>query len=284
MRIIGISIIYFGLMLLLAGATTADDASDTFTFGSRNISSSDVDATSGDITVTETNFSTTHAFKAFGELPVEYSLNVGHIDINDDVPVDLPSHLESRSLGVGVKFPAPFIEDDRYFMGLDIYPTFNTDGYTWNSGAFRIPFRTYLIYKESEEFILVGGVSVRPDYDVEAVPILGLIYKPNERLSFNFASDDPNIAYKFNEATTAVWEFNFTLEEYEVTRESQDGVVLKYQDVSTGIGLQHKFNENLQASISVGGVFNRRLEYKDDVGKVVPDASVYTEFKLTASF
>ena len=69
--------------------------------------------------------------------------------------------------------------------------------------------KTYLIYKPSEEFILVGGLSIRPDYDQTVLPLLGVIYKPNDRLSFNRASDDPNISYVLDERATAFVEFDY---------------------------------------------------------------------------
>lgn len=261
-----------------------DDPVTTITPGVKHIYSSNVQATSSEVAMTETALNFSHAFKMSSGMPVELSLDIGHIDIHYDGPVDLPSHLESRSLLTGVKFPAPFIADDRYFMGLDVKPTFNTDGYTWESGAFRVPLRAYLIYKETDDLVLVGGISVRPDYDTQVLPILGFIYKANDRLSFNMASDKPYIAYQLTEDTTLLWKFGFTLEEYEVTRGTQEGVVLKYRDISTGAGIEHRFNENLRAAVSVGGVFGRRLEYRDEVGKVIPNAGLYTDFSLTAVF
>ena len=258
---------------------------------SRHIYSSDIETTGGDIDITSSGFDLTYQFKAAGQLPVDISLEVGHKDINADTPVDLPSHLESRRLGLSTKFPAPFIEDDRFLMGLDIFPTLNTDNWDWpagslreQSGAFRIPFRSYLIFKESDDFILVGGVSVRPEYESEILPVIGLIYRPNGRLSFNFASDDPNISYQFNDATLLRWEMNYAWDEYEVTRGAQEGVVLRYQEISAGFGIEHQFNAVLKGIVSAGGVFNRRLEYKDGVGKVAPDTGFYTSVRLAAAF
>ena len=219
-----------------------------------------------------------------GQLPVEILLNIGHKDINTDSPVDLPSHLEERRLKLAVKFPVPFVSDDRFFMGIDILPTLNTDNWDWRSGAFRIPFRSYLIFKESDDFILVGGVTVRPEYEREVIPLIGLIYRPNDRLAFNLASDDPNISYKLNDATLLRWELQYAFDEYEVTRGAQEGVVLRYQEISSGFGIEHQFNETFKGTVSAGGVFNRQLEYKDDVGKVAPETGFYTSARLTASF
>lgn len=274
------------LALLAPSAGWAEEEGPQVVAGiqSRHIYPSDIEATDDDIDITSTKFDLTYKFKAAGELPVDISLDVGHKDINADTSVDLPSRLESRRLGFSTKFPAPFIADDRFFIGMDILPTLNTDNWDWESGAFRIPFRGYLIFKESDDFILVGGVTVRPEYEREVIPVIGLIYRPNDRLSFNFASDDPNISYKFNDVTLLRWELQYVFDEYEVTRGAQEGVVLQYQEISSGFGIEHQFNETFKGAVSAGGVFNRQLEYKDDAGKVAPEAGFYTSARLTASF
>ncbi len=251
---------------------------------SQHIYSSDIEATGSEIDITSTNFGLGSKFKVAGQLPVEILLNIGHKDINTDSPVDLPSHLEARRLKISVKFPAPFVSDDRFFMGIDILPTFNTDSWDWQSGAFRIPFRSYLIFKESDDFILVGGVTVRPEYEREVIPLFGLIYRPNDRLSFNLASDDPNISYKLTDRTLLRWEFQYAFDEYEVTRGAQEGVVLQYQEIASGFGIEHQFNDVFKGLLSTGVVLNRQLKYKDDVGKVAPDAGLYVNAQLTATF
>ena len=254
-------------------------------FKSRSVAASDVDAQSGNIAVQEVEFKYDLKTKAFEKLPVEFSIKINHRGIDDEVPELLPTRLESRQLGLGTKFPAPFIADEHYFVGVDIFPTLNTDDWTLKGGAFRMPVRAYLIYKRSEEFILIGGLTVRPSYDSTVLPVIGLIYKPNDHLSFNLASDSPNISYKLTEKTTLLWEFNYALEEYEVTRGGQDGVVLKYNELSTGAGLEHAFTQYMKAALGVGAVFARRIEFKnEDYGKVVPDAGVYVQARLTADF
>ncbi len=275
---------FLGMAAFLAGADETREPQVTAGIHSRHIYPGDIKATDGDIAITSADFDLTYKFKVARELPVDISFDVGHKDINADTPVDLPSHLESRRLELATKFPAPFIQDDRFFMGFDIFPTLNTDDWDWRSGAFRIPFRGYLIFKESDDFILIGGVSVRPEYDKEILPVIGVIYRPNDRLSFNFASDDPNISYKLNDATLLRWEMDYAWEEYEVTRGAQEGVVLQYQEISSGFGIEHKFNETFKGTVSAGGVFNRRLEYKDEVGKVAPDTGFYASARLTAVF
>lgn len=275
-------------MCLIFGLTSVvvaeDTAEVTATARARHTYTSDVEATGSEIAVTKTEVDGKYAFKLFEELPVEVSLGVGHIDITEDDPLDLPSRLESRRLGLSTKFPAPLIEDDRYFMGVDVFPTLNTDDGEWEAGAFRVLSRAYLIFKESDDFILIGGVSVRPEYDTPVLPVLGLIYRPNDQLSFNLAQDHPNITYQWTETTKVLVEFDYSLDEYEVTRGTQKGVVLKYREFASGFGMEHQFNESVVGALSAGAVFNRQLEYKDAVGKIAPDTGVYVSGRLTAAF
>ncbi len=262
----------------------SDENPFTVRMNSRYLPESDVNAMSGEVEIAESEFEIEYEFKAFEQLPVTLSLKQTHIDINENLPVTLPSRLEGRQFGFSTKFPIPYVDLEHYFMGVDIFPSLYTDDWDWENSAFRIPFRAYVIYKPKEEFILVGGVSVRIDYDEEVLPVIGLIYKPNDRLSFNLASDDPNITYKINDTTSVFMEFGFRFDEYEVTRNGIKGVVLKYKEASSGVGVKYGVYQNLEASLSVGGVVSRRIRFRDDVGKVEPDSVVYGRGKLEYKF
>jgi len=282
-HLVGTAVI-LSIAFLVSGPVMAEDSEVTVKAGSRYLMNSDVSNMDGEIEVTESKFSLKHKDKISGQLPFDINLNVKHIDINEDLAVDLPSHLEYRSIGVSTKFPAPCVDSDEFFVGVDVDMRMNTDDWDWETSAVRIPFRAYLIYKPEEKFVFVCGVAVRPDYDATVLPIVGMIYKPDDRWSFNFASSEPSVTYKVDDKLTAVMEFDYALDEYEVSRGLDRGVVLKYRQASTGFGLQYEMAEDVTGLFSVGGVFGRRLEYEDDNGKVEPDAAVYLKAKLEAKF
>lgn len=238
----------------------------------------------GHVQMNESSLRLQYDTKFREQLPVSLSLNFKHLNIDESLPVQLPAHLEGRSLGLGVKFPMPFVERDDLFMGFDIYPSLYTDDWDWEGGAFRLPFRTYFIYKPDDNFIFVAGAWIRVDYDSPIVPIIGLIYKPNDRLSFNLASEDPHIAYRINEQWTIFTEFRFLIDEYEVTRGQNQHVVLKYSESRAGIGCRFQPNHNFEIAFSAGGVGGRRLDYEDDNGKVVPKATEYVRLKVGLKF
>jgi hypothetical protein len=251
---------------------------------SRYVTEADVNDMPGDIQITDSRLNMSYGKTLQNLLPLLFSLNLRHIDINENLTTDLPSHLEGRQLGLGTKFPMPFVDSDVYFMGIDVFPSLYTDDWKWEDSAFRMPFRTYGIYKPNDNFVLVAGVTVRIDYDDEVLPLIGVIYKPNDRLTLNLATDEPNISYKLSRSLTAFAEVDYVLDEYEVTRNGQEGVVLKYREFSTGAGFQYAPNRFLEASISAGGVINRRLEYEDGIGKIEPDAAPYVKARMAFKF
>ena len=64
----------------------------------------------------------------------------------------------------------------------------------------------------------------------------------------------------------------------------QEGVVLKYREVHVGTGVEVAVTESVRASLSVGGMFGRSLQYRDSVGKVIIEEGFYTQLRFTAAF
>ena len=250
---------------------------------SRYIFNSDPSAGSGHLSVNESRFDFSKDFK-IRELPLTVGFTYRETGINENLDANLPSRLVAEEFQLGTRFPLPFMDSEHYFVGVDIFPSMYTDSGDFTSSAFRIPFRTYLIYKKDENFILVLGVKIRPEFDSVAIPVIGLIYKPNDRLTFNLASSDPSITYKIDDKLTALVELNENIDEYEVTRNGQEGVVFKFNESSVGGGFKYAFTKNIEAQWTTGGVFGRYMEYRDKVDKTVPDAGIYTSFKLSAKF
>lgn len=91
--------------VFLAGShVLAQESKVTVKAGSRYFMPSDVSGMDGRIEVTESKFSLKHEDEISGQLPFDVNLGIKHIDIIEDVAVDLPSHLESRSIGVSTCF------------------------------------------------------------------------------------------------------------------------------------------------------------------------------------
>lgn len=278
--VIGIS------LLMLCSPVFSKEPESKVLLESRYIVESDIEQQAGQLAIAESKFSFEHEFKLENGMPISISFRNRHTDIDGDVPaVYLPSTLEARSLGLGVKFPAPFTQSENYFIGLDVSPSMNTDG--WNrsaSSAFRIPGRAYLIYRRDENLMLIAALSIRPDFDTQIFPIIGFIYKPNDRLAFNFASDNPNVTYRVSDKTKLFAELDMVNDEYELTRSPNKGRVLIYRQYSSGFGIEHQFAPAVTGMLSTGYVFSRSIKYEDGIGKIEPEAAMYVKAKIQIRF
>jgi len=262
-----------------------EKSNDTVILESRYLPEVEVEGQSGELTTSESQFFFQHEFKVKERLPVAFSMMVKHVELNSDVTTYLPSNLVARSLGLGTKFPAPFTSSPNYFIGVDVFAQMYTDGWDeTSSSAFRMPFRTYLIYKRDDNFIVFGGLYIRPGYNSTIFPIAGFIYKPNEKLAFNIASDNPTITYQVAEKTKLLLEGDLVNEEYEVEHQGEKGRVLFYREVSVGTGVEHSFTDSITGLVTVGTVFGRQLKYEDDTGKINPDAGIYVKGRLKIEF
>lgn len=245
----------------------------------RYMPSRKVEAQSGKVKITDSDFEYSYAFKAFGKLPLELSLQQEYMSIDNTTVVELPAHLVGMSLGIETTLP--FFNFDKTYLRMDVNPSFFSDNWVFHTSSFRIPTDAYLIYQPDKKWTFVAGVAVYPDFQIPVLPILGFIYKPNDRLSFNIVPKRPNISYILNEKVTLYAEGGSALnEEYEVKKGNQTNVVLRYRESHLGAGIKYKCNKFIQSSLSVGGVFNRYLQYKDSLGKVHIKNGLYSEFRV----
>lgn len=248
----------------------------------RYIPSRSVDAMSGKIEIMESSSEYRYELKAFDKLPVKFSFDTQYIGIEDTVEVELPAHL--IGLTTDIETTLPFFKFSHTYFRLGISPAFYADDTSFTASAFRLPTRYFLIHQPNSKWTFLAGVAVYPDYEFEVLPILGFIYKPNRKLTFNIIPKRPDISYLLNERVTLFAEggaaFN---KEFEVKRDNSKNVVLRYQEGRIGSGIKYKFNKYIQSSLSIGGVFNRTLKYRDNLGKVNIKDGIYTEFRLEIS-
>jgi hypothetical protein len=248
---------------------------------------SDVHHMPGQVSLNQSDFDVKYEAIAFEKLPVKIWMDYKHLDINEDIPVDLPASLHARRFGVGTILPVPFVQSDEHFMAVDVMPSWYSEDSSFLSSAFRLPFRVYLIYKPQDAhhpFVLIAGAQIDPEADTPATPILGVNYQPNERLNIHLASTEPTITYMLDNHWAIFGEYDASLDEYDVTRGGQKGVVLKVREFAFGGGLKYRIEEWLEASLSGGLNTARRFAYRDDVGKVDVDSAPYIKFRLSMTF
>jgi len=240
-----------------------------------------LNAQPGKISVIDSAFEYSYTFKAFGQLPVEISLQSGYAGIEEkDVRVSLPANL--TNVGLGIETTLPFFKFDKTYFRMSLNPSFHSQNWEARSSAFRMPVHSFVIYQPDEKWTFIAGVAVYPDYDSPVLPIIGFIYKPNDKWTFNLIPERPTISYAVNEHLTIFAEGSISCDEYEVTKDGRKGVILTYNENYAGGGIKYSFNKYLNASISTGAVFNHYLRYEDSLGKIDIKNGQYCEFRVEA--
>jgi len=233
----------------------------------------------GKVGIIESDASASYDLKLFGKLPLLISSGINHIEINKAVPVDLPDHLIGFANDIDMILP--YFDIDKTYIDLGISPSFLSDDWSFEAQTFRMPMRSFLIYQPDEKLTFLYGVAVYPYFITEVLPILGFIYKPNERLTFDIVPDNPNITYVLNDKVMIFAEGGYNLNnEFIVTRNGSKNVALSYENLHIGGGLEFKLNKSIECSFSTGGIFDHSLEYSDEAGKVNIDKCFYMQFEI----
>jgi len=245
----------------------------------RFIGTSGADGQSGKVGVIDSAAEYSYQLKAFGKIPVQFAVASRYIGINNSTAVKLPAHLTSA--GFGIETTLPFFNLDKTYFTIGLAPSFSSDNWNFRTSSFDLLQRYFMIYQPNEKWVFVCGVDYYPRSRPQVSPIVGFIYKPNDRFTFNILPESPEISYLLNDKLTVFIQGDSTSNEYRVTKDNLKGVVLNYNEMHLGTGLRYKWNKHVTGSLAVGGVFNRSIEYRQkDIGKVAIENGFYTEFRL----
>jgi hypothetical protein len=252
---------------------------DTYT---RYMPSRPAGAQSGKIGIVDSASEYSYTLKAFGQLPVEFALGAKYIGITNTTAVELPSRLTSVFIGAETTLPFFSLKDTYFTIGLA--PSFHTDNWSIRSSAMSIAQRYFFIHQFSDKLTFIAGVSITPHESDPVMPMLGFIYKPTDKLTFNIVPKQPEVTYALNEKLTIFGQADITMDEYKVNKDGLKNTVLEYNEMHAGAGLRYMLNKYIQGNISVGGVFNRSIKYRQDYhGKVTVKNGMYSEFRVDIS-
>lgn len=223
-----------------------------------------------------------YQIKVGGKIPVEFALATKYIGIDNTTIVKFPGRL--TSFGLGVETTLPFFNLDKTYFTIGLAPSFFTDNWNFRTESFHLLQRYFMIYQPNDKLTLICGVDYSPGFKAPVSPIVGFIYKPNDKLIFNIIPTNPEVAYNLNNKWTVFLQGGYVGDEYKVTQNNLKNVVLTYNEMRAGAGLRYSPNEHIGASLSAGNVFNRSIEYRQDsLGKVAINNGFYTEFRLNIS-
>jgi len=248
------------------------------------VAATDVSDQEGDVSIARTGLRLKKVYKHPVGLPLEVSASADHYLIHDGTQVDLPPSLQSKGLTVGTKFPMPFMEGRRFFLGFDTGAYWQTaQDHALHSGSFRSKNKFYAAFRKGQT-VMAAGAIVRPGYEEALIPFAGFQYVLNENWSVHFLSDEPSVAYRVNDRLTMRCLLSGYHDEFEVTRGSRQGDVVKLQEWHAGLRADYAVSRTVQIQVMTGWAFGRVYEYLENGGKVVADDGIVMGFNVRAEF
>lgn len=148
----------------------------------------------------------------------------------------------------------------------------------WDQEAFRLKSRATALYKYSATKSVVLGVSYLDRNDINLLPIIGVICKPNDDWRYELVFPQPKVARRF--ACGPDWDdWCYVAAEFggdEYSYESVPGMRhrLTYRDLRIQLGLERKQKGGGGRRIEIGYIFDRRFEFDDGIPDYLPDNTV----------
>jgi len=233
----------------------------------------------GKISIIKSVSEYSYSFKLFDQIPIELAFGGADVNINanDAVPVSLPTHLTEVAFGAEATLPLFF---DKTYIRFGITPGFYSSNWNFKANSFNFGSHVLAIYQPNEKLTLIAGIAVSPGFEDPITPFGGLIYEPNDRLSFELVPSRPTISYKINDMITVFGEGGFYGAEFKVSKDGLKGAALAYNEVHVGGGVKVSVNNYIDAYLSCGRMFNHYLKYRDSLGKVNMKNNTYSEFRV----
>ena len=200
----------------------------------------------------------------------------------------------------GVDLPARFYDaycqfrwmaqaTPRLGVDLSVTPGVYSDFEQGTSEAFRLTGHGAGAWQWTPTTKLILGAAYLDRDDIKVMPIAGLVWEPNNDLKFDLTFPHPRIAqrlYWSGAYTEDIQDWIYVLGElgggtwaYRRT----DGIdsQVTYRDYRVAIGIERENLTGLNASLEIGYIFGRRLEFLDGTPDFKPTDTVMVRTSLT---
>ncbi|MFH1459987.1 MAG: DUF6268 family outer membrane beta-barrel protein [Candidatus Omnitrophota bacterium] len=229
---------------------------------SKVIGASDAKGINGEVGLKDFSFSLNKESFLYQDWPVNTGFSFNRYFINNSSSFYLPDTLESKSINLGAYLPLPYANNQDLFLKINFIPIWNTaEEHDFNSDVFRFNSVYFLGYRSSDDFILAVGIISQPEYDNPLIPFVGVFYRMDEKISFNFLSPNPSINYSLTKNIDAFLEFGFLGDEFEIAGGEYQGDILSVSNYFMGIGTETKITKDIKLKLSFGEVFWQEYEY-----------------------
>lgn len=191
--------------------------------------------------------------------------------------VDLPARLHDAY----VEFGLPRRLTDRWTMYLSVAPGIYTDFENTSSDMIRITGKGLAIWDWTPQTKLIAGVVYLDRRNVNILPVVGVIYTPNESMRWEITAPRPRFAIEIGDNVWGYIGGELGGGQWAIRRANGADDVLTYNDFRIILGVERKPIDSLGGNVEIGYVFARNLDFASATPDVEPDDTLMLRGGIT---
>jgi hypothetical protein len=231
----------------------------------------DSERAGGSVGLYETRAKLARTLRLGRQLSLTPELSYSRTEISAPPAALLPRELHSASLGLR----ADFFASPQWSYSLFVAPTLAGDFRA--IGADDLQVRLGLIgrYVASSKLVYLAGLIYQPgNHSLQLLPIMGAIYRPDERWTIGIAAPRPGVSYAATKQVKLQLGGEFTSAEYQLHQQILGARVISYRDFRVLGGVEFELSEIVKAEVAAGYAFGRNISFYEEVAANRPDLKI----------
>ena len=172
-----------------------------------------------------------------------------------------------------------------WMLDVAVTPGLHTDFEQETSKAFRLPGRLIAVWEQNPAVKWLFGLTYLDRDDVQFLPVVGLIWTPDECHRLELAVPKPRYAYRYyHDGQVSRWWYvagEFGGGSWAIERPGGTVDMLNYYDIRLAVGWEQKSRSFWNAFVELGYVFGRNVEYLNTPGAFTPDDAAMIRAGIT---
>lgn len=224
------------------------------------VPNSDSSDAGGHVALTEGRAKVGRTFRVNSQWSLTPELAYSVLQISAPAPARLPEDLHTVSAGLRTDYRVkPGLSCSFLFT-----PTIASDFKGLGHDDLRVRFGVTVRYSLSDKTTLLGGLVFQQGYHAGRVlPIVGVIYRPDDRWTISLAAPRPGVSYKLNKDLRFNVGGEMTGGEYQLHEGGSGAGVIRYRDFRALGGAEFTVAGPLQGEVAAGYAFARRFTFYD---------------------
>lgn len=187
---------------------------------------------------------------------IAYSLR----NIDASAGARLPEALHRFSANLGGNYRI----DKDIFLTLLVAPSLNGDFREIGTDDIRTRVGLMGRYNASAKLTLLAGIVYQQGYkSIPVIPIVGAIYRPDEKWTISLAAPRPGVAYSPNRTSSYYLGGEFAATEYQLHDPSLGAKIISYRDFRALAGAEYVLFSAVKVNFAGGYAFARRFVFHD---------------------